>query len=147
MKKAFIYIIKNTKNNKVYIGQTKTTIDIRWNEHLRHTEYGNQVINRAMKKYGKDKFYIEILEECTIENVNQKEIFYIEKFNSANSDFGYNVSLGGETPNFERKEYDIQFAIELYSEGKSLDYISKLLKISRYILRQDFVKNNIIDCL
>lgn len=53
---GFIYIIKNTINNtinnKVYIGQTRVSVE--------------QVINRAMKKYGVDKFYIETLEKCTI---------------------------------------------------------------------------------
>lgn len=55
---GFIYIIRNTINNKVYIGQTKVDIQKRWKEHLRHASYGTQVINRAMNKYGIDKFYI-----------------------------------------------------------------------------------------
>lgn len=47
---GFIYIIKNTINSKVYIGQTRTSVEQRWREHLRHAQYGDQVINRAMKK-------------------------------------------------------------------------------------------------
>ena len=47
---GFIYIIRNTVNSKVYIGQTRVSVDIRWKEHLRHARYGNQVINRAMRK-------------------------------------------------------------------------------------------------
>ena len=47
---GFIYIIRNTINNKVYIGQTKVSVDIRWKEHLRHSSYGNQLINRAIRK-------------------------------------------------------------------------------------------------
>lgn len=37
--KGFIYIIKNTINNKVYIGQTRTSVNQRWSEHLRHAKY------------------------------------------------------------------------------------------------------------
>lgn len=58
---GFIYIIRNTINNKIYIGQTRTSVEQRWKEHLRHAQYGKQIINRAMKKYGVDKFYIEML--------------------------------------------------------------------------------------
>ena len=54
---GFIYIIKNTINKKVYIGQTKVSVYIRWKEHLRHTSYGDQLINRAMRKYGVNNFY------------------------------------------------------------------------------------------
>ena len=54
---GFIYIIKNTINKKVYIGQTKVSVDIKWKEHLRHAYYGDQLINRAMRKYGVNNFY------------------------------------------------------------------------------------------
>lgn len=50
----------------------------------------------AMKKYGVDVFTFEILEECTQEELNQKEVFYIEKYDSYHN--GYNLSLGGDTP-------------------------------------------------
>ena len=47
--RGFIYIIRNTANSKVYIGQTRTSVEQRWKEHLRHARYEDQVINRAMK--------------------------------------------------------------------------------------------------
>lgn len=55
---GFIYIIRNTVNSKVYIGQTKTSVEQRWQEHLRHAKYGTQIINRAMRKHGVEKFTI-----------------------------------------------------------------------------------------
>ena len=140
MKKAFIYIIKNHVNCKVYIGQTKVNIETRWKEHVRHSKYGAQIINRAMKKYGVDNFYIQLLEQCDIYNVDQKEIEYIKLYNSTDKKYGYNISLGGETPKFKRPQYNIKKAIQYYKDGKSLDFISKSLNISRYILRQDLIK-------
>ena len=68
---GFIYIIRNTVNTKVYIGQTRTSVEQRWKEHLRHAQYGDQVINRAMRKYGVNKFYIETLEICNIELIER----------------------------------------------------------------------------
>ena len=56
---GFIYILRNTVNNKVYIGQTKVSVTTRWQEHLRHAKYGDQIINRAMKKYGVSSIGIE----------------------------------------------------------------------------------------
>ena len=143
MKKAFIYVIKNIKNNKVYIGQTKVNVKIRWEEHLRHSKYGKYLINRAMRKHGKENFYIEILEECAITDVDEKEIYYIKTFDSTNPRLGYNISLGGETPLLKRPVYDLNKAMKLYKNNKSLFYISKLLNVSRYILRQDLVNKGV----
>lgn len=54
------------------------------------------MLRRAFKKYGKDNFKVELIEECnSLEEMNQKEIFYIDKFNSRNEEFGYNISIGG----------------------------------------------------
>ena len=132
---GFIYIIRNTVNNKVYIGQTRVSIDIRWKEHLRHARYGDQVINRAMKKYGIDKFYIETLEICTLDVLDYREMFYIELFDSTNKSKGYNVSIGGNTPRFKRKSLSISDLINLYeNEQWTLERIANKYEVTRYII-------------
>lgn len=100
---GYIYIIKNTlNNNKVYIGQTSRTILERWGEHKRHLNDG-MYIHNAMKKYGIDNFYIEILEtiyaeskDLLINKLNEKEKYWISLFKSSMYDYGYNLTLGGE---------------------------------------------------
>ena len=132
---GFIYIIKNTVNSKVYIGQTRTSVEQRWREHLRHAQYGDQVINRAMKKYGIDKFYIETLETCDLEDLDYKEMYYIELYNSTDKSKGYNVSIGGNTPRFKRKILSISDLINLYINKKfTLEEIAKKFEVSRYII-------------
>lgn len=132
---GFIYIIRNTVNEKVYIGQTKVSVDIRWKEHLRHAQYGEQVINRAMKKYGIDKFYIETLEICDQSVIDEKEIYYIDLFNSTDKSKGYNVSIGGNTPKFKRKLLNISELIDLYVNKQfTLEQIAKKFKVTRYII-------------
>lgn len=107
----------------------------RWKEHLRHSKYGNQVINRAMKKHGVDKFYIECLESCLIEDIDNREIYYISLFQSTDKLKGYNVSLGDETPKFQRKELDIQTMVQLYiKDDWTLDRIAKRFSVTRYIV-------------
>ena len=132
---GFIYIIRNTVNSKVYVGQTRTSLDQRWKEHIRHAQYGDQVINRAMKKYGVNNFYIEVLENCDVENLDQRETYYIEMFNSTNKSNGYNVSVGGKTPKFKRKEIDIEILVDLYvNKGYTLQKLSELYNVTRYII-------------
>lgn len=91
---GYIYIISNTVNNKVYIGQTIHTIEKRWKEHLYNSNHRNQILYYAMRKYGKEKFSIKILEEVSNTELDYKEREYIKKFNSI-SPFGYNVTTGG----------------------------------------------------
>lgn len=142
--KGFIYIIKNTINNKVYIGQTKVSVEIRWKEHLRHAAYGDQVINRAMKKHGKENFFIEVLEECKIEDLDNREIYYISNFDSTNKSKGYNVSIGGLTPRNERPYLDEDTIIDLYKNQQiPIHKISKIVGVSNYFVKMVLSNHNV----
>ena len=135
---GFIYIIKNTVNSKVYIGQTRTSVDQRWKEHLRHAQYGDQVINRAMKKYGVDKFYIETLEICDVSILDEREIYYIDLYDSTDKSKGYNVSIGGNTPRFKRKALSISDLIDLYVNKEwivSRGHYANILDEAKYALK------------
>lgn len=135
---GFIYIIKNTINSKVYIGQTRTSVEQRWKEHLRHAQYGDQVINKAMRKYGINKFYIETLEICSIELLDYREMYYIELYNSTDKSKGYNVSIGGNTPRFKRKTLSISDLVDLYVNKQfTLEDIASKFEVSRYIISSE----------
>ena len=96
---GFIYIITNTINNHVYIGQTKRTVELRWKEHLRHCELSNgQILGKAILKYGVDNFTIKELEQCSDDKLDEREKFWINYYNSYYD--GYNATLGGSN-NFE----------------------------------------------
>lgn len=132
---GFIYVIRNTVNSKVYIGQTRVSVDTRWKEHLRHAKYGDQVINRAMRKYGIDKFYIETLEICNLEVIDYREMYYIDLYDSTNKLKGYNVSIGGNTPRFKRRVISISTLVDLYVNQKfSLEQIAKKFEVTNYII-------------
>lgn len=93
--KKDIYIIKNTINDKVYIGQSVNAAE-RWMKHLSDVRKkpDNQIIHRAMKKYGVENFYYQIL-EYQIENYDEREKYWISKYNSLAPN-GYNVAIGGQ---------------------------------------------------
>lgn len=90
-----IYIIKNKFNNKVYIGQTVNP-QHRWEQYKSVVKKmpDSQLITKAMSKYGFDNFWMEIL-ESNIENYDEREIYWIKKYNSIAPN-GYNIAKGGK---------------------------------------------------
>jgi group I intron endonuclease len=91
---GLIYMIKNITNNKIYIGQTTRA----FNERIQNYEnwLGNDYLNNSIKKYGWDNFEFSIIDTAkTIDELNKKEIQYINKFNSRDRNFGYNIEFGG----------------------------------------------------
>lgn len=96
--KKDIYIIRNSVNDKVYIGQAADAAK-RWLSHIYNAVYEHktgkdtQVIHKAMIKYGIDKFHYELL-EYQIENYDEREKYWIKTFGSLVPN-GYNVSPGG----------------------------------------------------
>lgn len=83
-----IYKITNLINNKIYIGQDK-------NDDPNY--FGSGIlIKKSIKKYGKENFLKETLCICnTIDELNEKERFYIDEYCSTNKKIGYNISVGG----------------------------------------------------
>lgn len=57
------------------------------------TPPGNQLYI-AMQEYGLDNFSIELLEECNPEELNKKEKYFIELYQS--NIVGYNISGGNK---------------------------------------------------
>ena len=96
---AYIYKISNNQNNHLYIGQTRINIEQRWRDHCRvainpdSPEY-NFPLHSAIRKYGKENFTFEIVEECSDEELDEREIYWIQYFNTYFQ--GYNASLGGK---------------------------------------------------
>ena len=83
-----IYKITNKINGKFYIGQS-VDIKRRFTEHK--TPHGRMTsIKLAIKKYGKENFLFEVIEECSIENLDAREVYWISKLNPQ-----YNRNEGG----------------------------------------------------
>ena len=94
-KKTGIYKITNKENGLCYIGQAKD-IKERWREHMKCglgiDTPANNKLYQAMTKEGIDNFTFELLEECAAANLNKKEAFYINLYNSYS--LGYNSNRG-----------------------------------------------------
>ena len=88
-----IYKITNLINNKVYIGQSKN-IEQRWAEHKSSKQ--NIHLHSAFCKYGLENFKFEIIETPEIEELNTRERYWINFYDSTNPNKGYNHTSGGE---------------------------------------------------
>lgn len=83
-----IYKTINLINSKIYIGKSKHNIPSYMGS--------GSLIAKAIKKYGKENFSKEILEECeNEEDLNLREIYWISKYDSINPNIGYNIDKGG----------------------------------------------------
>ena len=92
---GYVYKITNTVNSKAYIGiSIHEPEKRRIRQHL--SGHGNRIIANAVKKYGKDAFTYEILEENVFDEfLPDLEVVYIAKFNTVRP-HGYNLTSGGE---------------------------------------------------
>lgn len=86
---GFIYVIQNTVNQKIYVGQTTRNIDIRWREHRNNK---NRLLSTEIKKYGINKFSFILINEVSNNNLDYEETRIIKKFNSLHP-YGYNIEL------------------------------------------------------
>jgi len=96
MEQWVIYKHTSMKSGKSYIGQTKRTMEVRWNEHVQTANRGSQLhFHRAISLYGSTNWEHEILADSidTIEEANQLERYYIKKEDTF--DNGYNLDMGG----------------------------------------------------
>lgn len=91
-----IYKITNLITGKVYIGQSRD-IKARWEKHksvYKNQENHRYKLYRAMNKYGLQNFLFEVIQECKIDQLNEKEQYWIQFYDSYNN--GYNMTLGGD---------------------------------------------------
>ena len=94
-----IYIVINLINGHKYVGQSKN-IQKRFTNHhcVDYLNPKNCCYNtkfyRALRKYGLDHFIVAVLEECKVEELDKKEIQYIQQYDSFKN--GYNSTRGGQ---------------------------------------------------
>ena len=89
-----IYSRTNLINGKKYIGQTTDILRRERDWKKLNTSYSNKEINEDRKTYGFENFKLEIIEICEDEEADEKERYYIEKYNTLFPN-GYNKYSGG----------------------------------------------------
>lgn len=110
-KKGHGYIYKYTSpSGKSYIGQTVTSLSERAG-HNGKNYIGCKYFYQAIKKYGFNDFIVEILDECLIEELNAKERYYIEMYNTMAPN-GYNIQQGGQSNYHQGRKLIYQYSMD-----------------------------------
>lgn len=128
----YIYKITNQINGKIYIGKTVETIEARFQRHCRDYKLpsiNHRPLYNAMKKYGIENFNVTLLEECSIDSLNDREKFWIEVLGAFKN--GYNATKGGDGVAYA--DYDLIFI--LWEKGNSMRDIQKITNYSLPTIR------------
>lgn len=141
---GYIYKITNLTNNKIYIGQTRTSVSERMRKHYSVARCGSNItgIDAAIKKYGENNFMVETICECQDNELDDLEKYYIAKFNTYNTNNGYNLTPGGQdfgvSLNLNENE-----VIKKYFELKSIKLTAEYFSCSEPVISRILHKNNI----
>lgn len=95
-----IYAIVCNPTGKVYVGQSKN-IKVRKTQHLGKLLIGkhyNTYFQNAFNKYGRSNFSFKVLENCKPEELTAREAYWIRKYKSNDSEFGFNLKEAGDSP-------------------------------------------------
>ena len=117
-----VYKIINTITGDFYVGSSKD-IKRRWAEHKRLSVWkkcANNQLYKDMKKYGVDKFSLEILEEVEPEQLKEAEQQFIEQYNPT-----YN--------NYNAKGLDVKRHIESHRKASN-NYENQLCYYNNEVL-------------
>lgn len=144
--KGNLYKITNTVNKKVYIGKTYSTLEVRWRRHMQdvfrlneYLEYKyNYKLYNAIRKHGISNFKIELINQFEEGELEQKEIEYIERYNSYNN--GYNSTLGGDGSRLITKDTSDNI-IKMYYDGIPISKIALYNSVHVETVRR-ILKNN-----
>ena len=149
----WIYKITNIQNNKVYIGQTIRPIEQRFKRHI--NDALNNILDthfaRAIRKYGKENFTIEQIDEAqTQDELNQKEQYWIKYYNSV--DEGYNetdaISKCGGNTYQSKTEEEMEVIKEKIRQTKtgSKNPMARKIKRTNIITQEVDIFDTIISC-
>lgn len=164
--KGIIYKIVNNINGKIYIGQTLTHsfTENLWYPTGAMSRWAGHIVNSRSKrrksspfcddlvKLGPYNFTMTILEVCEVEDVNEKEKYYIKKFQTIQPN-GYNCLFGTSEINPTKQKILLELNIKT-KEPKletpadiKLKRYTKQLTIKRGVDRLTFLKNLNIECV
>lgn len=90
-----IYLITNQTNQKKYVGQTARDIDVRFVEHCSETR-GHSRLHNAIQAEGFRNFKVSLLEQVPLDQLDEREKYWIAELNTQNPDIGYNIAPGGK---------------------------------------------------
>ena len=120
-----VYLVQNKLNNKCYVG-VSVNIYARWRQHKYWAKNEGVVskITNSIKKNGIENFDFSIIELCEKEKFEERERFWIEKYNSVLN--GYNLTYGGSIRKIVSEETRIKMSKSRVGVPKSESHKKKI---------------------
>lgn len=146
--KGTIYKIENLVNGKVYVGQTIKDPYRRMQTHLvclRGRYHINRHLQNAFNKYGEDSFAFEIMENCTVEEIDDKEIRWISHYKKSVG--SYNIELGGNKRKVTSKETKRRLSVAGKQSYQNPDILRKRKEQWNKIKGENHFNNKSVICL
>jgi len=109
---------------------------------LRKNIHDNDYLQHSYNKYGKEWFIFDILEICTPEELIVKENFYIDKYNSNNLSFGYNLATVNE---FRRNIFNNEIKVKLSKYNLQKNGNIKLFSLTNIETNEEFIFDSLVD--
>ena len=143
-----IYKIINLTSGKIYVGQAVSHIL----NHKRYRPYGHEgrfkchiseafstkknqshYLNNAIRKYGVDDFIVDLIEYCELKDADDREIYYINHFNSLFPN-GYNLKNGGNVfTHSEESKRRVSNGVVNYFKDKKYERFKNVKKLDNEI--------------
>ena len=134
----YVYKITNLITNQLYIGATTRCPSQRLIEHCRDAiRFPDRPLYAAINEYGKEKFIVDIHEECEEAELEVKEAYWIERTGSFKN--GYNATIGGSGK--PSASYDL--IILLWNEGKNVKEIKETTGYDGITIKKAVEANNV----
>ncbi len=138
-----IYCIHCIPTNKRYIGSS-TDINFRLMQHrsaLKNKKHSNPYLQRAYNKHKEHNFQYSILEETVLEELLDRENFYISKFESLINTYGYNILIAKRNDNLQsRKEHSEKISKAL--KGRTPSNLASIRELNKRPILE--FENNIL---
>ena len=117
-----IYEIRNIINNKSYIGSSKN-LNHRRSTHfydLRNSKHKNPHLQRSFNKHGENNFIFSILEECRLEDLINREQYYLNTYRPE-----YNIlKIAGSSTGIKRPDQSIR--MKEFNKNRTISDKTKL---------------------
>lgn len=148
--KNCVYKLENTINGKVYIGQA-ICFKNRIIAHKHDSKKNQTPLYKSIRKHGWDNFKKDVLMcNLTQDEMNDFEVYFINRFNSQDRKFGYNLESGGKNGNIPNDKIKRMFSkdqeleiIELYKSEISAKSIAKSKKCDPSVILGILKRNKI----
>ena len=124
-----VYLVKNKLTGKCYVG-VSVNIHSRWRQHKYWAKNQDVVslITKSIKKNGVENFEFSIIEECGKDLFDEKERYWIEKYDSVLN--GYNLTYGGNLRKVLSDETRLKMSKSRIGVPKSQSHKEKIAAVN-----------------